>query len=297
MTMLTDYPSPEHAGIYNRIREIGKVFDEGLQDEMGKLYAPLLANSPKHNVKVIKDIAYGPDKRNLLDVYSKMPGPRNPEPILVFFHGGGFTSGDKSYYKNIGNYFAMNNVMTIIPSYRLAPGHKWPSGAEDVAQVLKWIVLNAGTLGGDPKKIFMMGHSAGAAHVSSYLFFNEFHINPAVGMAGAILMSGPYYDAKYITGPCQAYYGEDESAYPGMSVIANIGNCGIPIFIIFAEYDPPEFDYQSIILFNAIYEYYKISPFIKRIINHNHISEVMQFNSGDCSIGPDILSFIKAIKN
>jgi triacylglycerol lipase len=105
-------------------------------------------------------------------------------------------------------------------------------------------------------------------------------------------MSGAFYDAKDISGPCRAYYGEDSCIYQSFSIIDRIQNSRVPLLIMYAEFDPPEFDYQAILLLNTVYYHYGVSPFIKRIINHNHISEVMQFNTGDSSIGPDILSFI-----
>ena len=296
MNLITDNQSQQHEMIYKRIREIGKVFPEDLPNEMGRLYEKLLSNSPREGVENIKDVAYGPDERNILDVYIKKGPSKTPAPILVFFHGGGFISGDKNLCKNIGYYFARNNIITIIPSYRLAPKYKWPSGPEDIADVLIWINLNAGKFGGDIKRIFLMGQSAGATHVANYLYFNEFHAGTKEDVAGAILMSGAFYDAKEISGPCTAYYGEDKHRYPAFSIIDKIKNSKAPLFIMYAEFDPPEFDYQSILLFNAVYNQYKISPFIKRIINHNHISEVMQFNTGDNSIGPDIVSFIDSLR-
>jgi acetyl esterase len=259
------------------------------------MYTTLLAHSPRDGVEVVKDKAYGPDERNLLDVYIKKGPSNTPLPILVFFHGGGFISGDRSFCKNIGYYFAGNNIITLIPYYRLAPEHTWPSGPEDLANVIRWICLNAKALGGNTKQIFLMGHSAGATHVSNYLYFNEFHAGIKEEIAGAILMSGAFYDARNISGPCMAYYGEDRQRHPSFSIIDRIENSKVPLFITYAEYDPPEFDYQSILLFNAIYNHYRVSPFIKRIINHNHISEVMQFNTGDNSIGPDIVSFVNSI--
>lgn len=295
MSISMENHTQQHEMIYKRIREIGKVFPESLSDEMGRLYAQLLADSPRNGVETIKNEIYGPYERNLLDLYiNKGPSVR-PMPILVFFHGGGFVSGDKSFCKNIGYYFARNNIMTIIPSYRLAPEHRWPSGPEDVAGVMGWISLNAKKLGGDAKRIFLMGHSAGATHVSNYLYFSEFHACVEAEVAGAILMSGAFYDAGNISGPCESYYGEDSGSYQTFSIIRRIENSKAPLFITYAEFDPPEFDFQSILLFNTVYNHYGISPFIKRIINHNHISEVMQFNTGDDSIGPDIVSFINSI--
>lgn len=287
----------QHEMIYKKIREIGKVFPDSLPDDMGMLYSSLLANSPRDSVETIRDASYSTDERNILDVYLKRGSWNTPVPILVFFHGGGFISGDKSLFKNIGYYFARNDILTLVPSYRLAPKHKWPSGPEDVANVVRWINNNAKVLGGDTSRIFLMGHSAGATHVSNYLYFNEFHDGIKEDIAGAILMSGAFYDAKDISGPCTAYYGEDARKYPSFSIIDRIKNSNAPVFITYAEYDPPEFDYQSILLFNAIYYHHGVSPFIKRIINHNHISEVMQFNTGDNSTGLDILSFIDSLSS
>jgi len=297
MNTLDDCTLQQHKIIYNKIREIGKVFPETLPDEMGRLYSQLLSDSPRDGVKMLKDIAYGTDERNVLDVFINKTSEKKSMPILVFFHGGGFVSGDKSFCKNIGYYFARNNIVTVIPSYRLAPQHSWPSGPEDVANVIKWIFLNAENIGGDLKRIFLMGHSAGATHVSNYLYFNEFHSHIKEDIAGAVLMSGAFYDGKDISGPCRAYYGDEKCNYPSFSIIDRIQNSRVGLFIIYAEFDPPEFDKQAILLLNAVYNHYGESPFIKRIINHNHISETMQFNTGDNSIGPDILSFIRRIQD
>jgi len=294
MTTPTDGQSPQQEMIYKRIREIGKAFPENLPEEMGRLYAPLMACAPRDRVEIIKDEKYGTDERNILDIYLPVSPQERAMPILVFIHGGGYISGDKSFCKNIGRYFAGNNIITIIPSYRLAPKHKWPSGAEDVAGVLRWLGANADRLGGDAGRIFLMGQSAGADHVATYLYFNEFHSDVVTETAGAILMSGPFYDAKEISGPCLAYFGEDKKRHASFSIINRIENSKVPLFIMFAEYDPPEFDRQSVLLFNAVYKHYGKCPFIKRIIGHNHISEVMHINTGDDSIGPDIVSFVNS---
>ncbi len=295
MSTLNDYPPQQHKMIYEKIREMGKVFPDTLPDDMGRLYAGLLADSPREGVETLKDIAYGPDERNLLDVYLRKESSGKRMPALVFFHGGGFVSGDKSLFKNIGYYFARHGILTVIPSYRLAPLHRWPSGPEDVAGVVRWVRLNAEKLGGNASRVFLMGHSAGATHVSNYLYFNEFHKVEDRDIAGAILMSGAFYDGKDISGPCTSYYGEESCNYSSFSIIDRTGNSHAPLFIMYAEFDPPEFDHQAILLLNAVYSHYGESPFIKRIINHNHISEVMQFNTGDDSIGPDIISFINRL--
>jgi triacylglycerol lipase len=140
----------------------------------GKLYAPLLAKMPTDGVKVTADQAYGPDTRNKLDVYQPEAARTKRTPIVVSLHGGGFVRGDKRRYANLGTYFARHGIIGMIANYRFAPHNKWPSGAEDIALVIKWIQQNGVKYGGDARRVFLMGNSAGAIHVASYVFSNAF---------------------------------------------------------------------------------------------------------------------------
>ena len=287
-------PLNKQRQITNRIREIGRVMTPELIETMARLYAPLLCEGPEDGVKIIKEISYGPHERHKLDVYKPEDESSNPLPILVFYHGGGFVRGDKSEYHHIGHYFARRGILTVIPSYRLAPEYKWPSGGEDVAASIRLIREKGEEFGGDINNIFLMGHSAGAAHVSTYMFFENLHLEGGDGVAGGILMSCPTFDTDNVNERDFAYYGNDRSKHPQMSVIRNVKGCNIPVFIIFAEYEPADFHDHAIRLLNAIFKRDNTSPFFKQIMDHNHISEIMQFNTGDQSIGPDILDFIRS---
>jgi triacylglycerol lipase len=144
--------------IISKIKELGRVMNDNLTDAMIRLYAPLLNRAPREGVSLTRDESYGPHSRHRLDIYVPGKEPSGSTPVLVFFHGGGFTEGDKDLYRNIGYYFARHGITTLIPSYRLAPEHKWPSGAEDVAKVLEWIKANGSKLnGGDTKGAFRRG--------------------------------------------------------------------------------------------------------------------------------------------
>jgi acetyl esterase len=240
-------------------------------------------------------LQYGENDRHRLDVYQPKQAShelKTPAPVLVFFHGGGFVSGEKKEYSNIGYYFAKHGIATVNATYRLAPEYKWPSGAEDVAGALKWVLENIAEYGGNAKRVFLFGHSAGAAHVAAYTFLDKFVIKDDDKLAGVILMSPPHLDTDNLGEQAYPYFGDDKSKHSEMSVIRNLGRRKIPILIMFAEYDIPHFDRESILLFNALFERDKISPFFKKIIDHNHFSEIMQFNTGDESIGPDIINFI-----
>jgi acetyl esterase len=283
--------NPPH--IAEKIRQLGNRYSPEVLQETVRIYLPLLARAPRDSAKVTRNEAYGPDERHRLDVYSPTNKPDTPVPILVFVHGGGFTSGHKKEYSSIGYYFARHGILTLIPNYRLAPEHKWPAGPEDIANILKWIGLNGRRFGGDTDRIFLMGHSAGAAHVSGYVFFEDFQLGDGDGVIGAILMSGPTYDTTLLSEADMAYYGEDKSRHSSMSVIHHIDGCKIPLFVVFAEFDTPLVQGQNHTLINALFERDRVLPIVKGLMGHNHFSGIMHINTKDESVGPDILEFIK----
>ena len=100
--------------------------------------------------------------------------PRAPRPVLVFIHGGGFSRGAKHtagspFYDNVGLWAVDHGLIGVTINYRLAPQYPWPSGIEDLTQVVVWLKAHIAEYGGDPGKIFLWGHSAGAAHVADYV--------------------------------------------------------------------------------------------------------------------------------
>jgi len=276
-----------------KIRAMGNKLNPEVIKSTYMLYGPLLAKAPKDGVKVTKDEKYGSHERHRLDIFEMQSKPTDPMPILVFLHGGGFVRGDKGGAANIGMYFARHGVLAITMNYRFAPEIQWPEGAQDIAEALKWIRQNGKKYGGDIKRIFIMGASAGAAHVSTYVFFEDFQLKEEDGVAGAILFSGPTYDTNRLGKRDLAYFGQDVSKYPSMSVIDNIDGRKIPLFIVVAELDMPSIQYQNYALINALYKRDKALPTTKLLIGHNHISETKHFNTKDESIGPDILEFVK----
>src|SRR5690606_8419979 len=89
-------------------------------------------------------------------------------------------------------------------SYRLAPEHQWPSGIEDLSAVVAWARRNVAAHGGDPHRLFLWGHSAGAAHIGDYLV-DAVRGGRSPGVAGAILTSG-FYDLGDDVSIWHAYY-------------------------------------------------------------------------------------------
>ena len=126
-----------------------------------------VAARPSHRTK---DVAYVPasapdfDKeRHILDVYSPKKSALTAAgyPVVLFIHGGSWTSGSKNIYTFIGRRLAKQGVVAVVINYRLAPSVHVPEQAADCARALAWTVANIKQYGGDPARVFVMGHSAG----------------------------------------------------------------------------------------------------------------------------------------
>jgi acetyl esterase/lipase len=95
-----------------------------------------------------------------LDIYGPEDG--TTRPVMIFVHGGAWSLGDKSQVDLKPDFFVRSGFIFVSVNYRLSPAYPFPAQAEDVASAVVWVYSNIEKYGGDPAKIFMMGHSAGA---------------------------------------------------------------------------------------------------------------------------------------
>ena len=168
----------------------------------------LNARAPAARAEVV---AYAPGAGRALDVY-RAAGAKSA-PIVVFFYGGSWQRGRRQDYRFVGAALASRGVVAIIPDYRKSPQNPFPAFMQDAAAAVAWARANAAQYGGDPKRIFVMGHSAGA-HIAALLATDGRYLQ-AVDMrprdlAGAIGLAGPY-DFLPITDPkIKAVFGPEK---------------------------------------------------------------------------------------
>lgn len=267
--------------------------------ETAKLYAPLQEKEPYQGIKVMRDLKYGADERHALDIFVSEQAATAPRPVLIFVHGGGFTAGNKRgpdnspFYDNIGLFAARNGILGVNMTYRLAPQHPWPAGAEDVAMAVRWLAANIAGHGGDPGRMALMGHSAGAVHAATYVANPKFHGPRGVGLVGAILVSGLYDFSKLEPSPPEkAYFGNDEAKRAEGSTIALLPETKVRLMVVYAELDPPSFVEQSKLLGAALCKANRCSSLL-RLPKHTHMSEVYAINTPDTSLSDPILVFVK----
>jgi acetyl esterase/lipase len=152
----------------------------------------LLVPSSGYSIK--RDIAYGADPRQKLDIY--IPGNMTtPAPVILFIYGGSWQMGSKGIYKFLGQAFASKGIVTVVADYRLYPEVKYPVFVQDSALAFKFVHDNIATYGGDPQKLFLAGHSAGAYNVvmldSDLHYLRDVGADPA-WVRGVIGLAGPY---------------------------------------------------------------------------------------------------------
>ena len=107
-------------------------------------------------------VAYGSHPRQVLDVYRPArAAPAGGWPVVVFFYGGSWNRGERGDYAFVGEALAAQGILTLVADYRLYPEVRYPDFLKDSAGALAWGLSHAQGLGGNPKRVFVMGHSAG----------------------------------------------------------------------------------------------------------------------------------------
>jgi len=249
--------------------------------------------------KIDRDKSYGDHERNRLDVHSS--GEEHNAPVFVFVHGGGFVGGDKHVpgmpmYDHVGAWAVRNGWVGVTITYRLAPEHTWPAGARDVAQAVRWVRDNIADYGGDPTRIVVAGHSAGATHVASYITGQGGQGGGSLeGIRGAGLLSGLYLI------PDGAERGELEVSYFGdkpsseVSTLSGLVETDIPLVFSLAERDPGAWHDQITRLFAASLAVRQAVPHVIFSAGHNHISEIGSIGVDDLALGAQLARFVNRV--
>ncbi len=156
----------------------------------------LNATVPAWGYTRTRNIAYGNVPRQTLDVYRPAGASQNAG-VVVFFYGGDWQEGTKEDYRFVAQAICSQGFVAVMPDYRLYPDVTFPAFVNDGAQAVRWTHDHAAEFGGDPRKIFLMGHSAGA-YIAAMLTLNGEYL-AAVGLdrsnvRAAATLSGPYDD-------------------------------------------------------------------------------------------------------
>jgi acetyl esterase/lipase len=156
------------------------------------LLEPLNWSAPDAGIVRMTDLAYGAEFRQRLDIYA--PVQARDAPIILFWHGGAWQSGDKDRYRFVGARLARQGFVVAIPNYRLAPADPFPAFVQDAAMAVRWVSDRGRDFGGNTGRMFLSGHSAGG-HIALILALDDRYLR-AVGLTpssltGIVSIAGP----------------------------------------------------------------------------------------------------------
>ena len=216
----------------------------------------------------------------------------------MFVHGGGFARGAKRteglpFYDNIGLWAVGQDLVGVTLNYRLAPQSTWPSGIEDLTAAVAWLKANIAQYGGDPSKIVLWGHSAGAAHVARLRRERREAQRRRRRSPGAVLTSG-FYDLGNEVSVWKVYYGEDVATYAERSSLPGLVATDVPLFVNDAELDPDMFQEETAKLVAARAAAGKPLERVHSAV-HSHISETYAVGTGDRSLAGPVLEFVRRV--
>jgi len=171
--------------------------------ETAELYAPLQPKPPYEGVKFTRDVSFGPDAKNVLDVAEPEKGGGS-RPVLIYLSGGagnkqqGGPNGE-AFYDNIMVWAVKNGMVGVNMQRR--PGEAWDDPAKDVSLVVQWVNKNIAQHKGNPNRVFAWSQSAGNIPLSTYVAHSEFWGTEGLGLKGVIFMSPPAFDILPVTPP------------------------------------------------------------------------------------------------
>lgn len=155
------------------------------------------------------NLAYGAHPRHRLDVYQPTDAPR-AAPVVVFFYGGNWDAGGREDYRFAGEALASRGFVAVLPDYRLYPEVRFPDFLFDCADAVRWTQANAARFGGDPRRVFLMGHSAGAYN-AAMLALDSQYLRDRAQIHGFIGLAGPYDFLPFTSAVTQRVFGMSET--------------------------------------------------------------------------------------
>lgn len=278
--------------IASGIRKIGPIVDV---PNTARLYAPLFEQQkePYPGVTVARDLSYGPEPLNRIDVFTSGPSTQANKTVVMYVHGGGFERGDKRppgspFYDNIMLWATRQGMVGVNVDYRLAPKAVWWAAHDDLAAAVRWVRSNIARYGGDPNRIVLWGQSSGAGLIAGYLAWPRFHASGDDGVRAAVLNSGTYENDD------AAYFGTDPNLKERSSV-EGMKHLTIPLFLSDTEVDLPAAIAQADAANKALCDAGHCPTYVM-FQNHSHMSQNYSVGTADISVSGPMLQFIQGIK-
>lgn len=245
------------------------------------------------SVTVTRNVTYVEGKpedagKHKLDIY--IPAGKTNAPVLMFLHGGYWRQGDRAEYTFLGNHFAKEGYVVVIPSYRLMPANPHPAQIEDVAAAFAWTYRYISKYGGDAKNIIVAGHSAGG-HLASLLALDPQWLKrvqlPPDAVRAVVSISG-VYDVSRLQ-----IFG-DEASRTAASPLTRVRGDAPPFLIAYCQWDyfglPAQARHMDAELRKAF-----VRSRLVYVPRENHISEILDLANDNDPLTSAMLKFMASV--
>lgn len=238
----------------------------------------------RQDLPYVDGVEAGHGKQNL-DLF--LPKGRTSFPILIFVHGGSWAIGDRSWFGNLGRYFASQGIGVAIPSYRLMPLHPHPAQIEDVASAFAWTYQNIERYGGDPRRIYVAGHSSGG-HLASLLALDEKYLEK-YQLSSRLIRGVVSISGVYDVGPMLLFLakGNKEDASP----LAHVRPGAPPFLLAFCQWDYAGLPGQAQEFAKALRQA-SVPADVIYIPGDGHLTELRHVARGEGPLTHAILNFV-----
>lgn len=257
------------------------------------LVAAVVFLGQAHAQDVKRNIPYAnpAHERQVLDIHAP-PGAKNL-PVVFWIHGGGWQTGDKSSVQKKPQFFMDNGFVFVSTNYRLLPSVDMGTIVGDIARSIRWVHDHIADYGGDPKRLLVMGHSAGAQLAALVCIDDRYLKSEGLSLAilkGCVPVDGDTYDVpaiietaetrRRVHGLPQAKFGHrekfgnDPAKHRDFSAVTHVApGKGIPPFLILHVADHPDVSAQAMRLGNVLKEAgIPVTVFGARETNHTRIN-------------------------
>jgi acetyl esterase/lipase len=196
----------------------------------------LNALTPSWGYAATNNLAYGSDVRQTLDVYR--PANAHLAPVIIFFYGSRWEGGNKRDFRFVADAFTAKGYVVVIPDYRIYPQVTYPAFVNDGASAVRWAHEHVAEQGGDPNRLFLVGHSSGG-HTAVMLALDAHYLRdagvPNSAIRGTVGLAGPYDflpfdpDIKLVMGP--------EAGWPDTQPINHVRGDAAPMLLLQGDAD------------------------------------------------------------
>jgi acetyl esterase/lipase len=262
----------------------------------------------------VADIAYvegSPHPKHRLDLY--LPKGEKKFPVVHFLHGGYWVSGDKQYYlpvtglyANIGNALAKEGIGVVVQNYRLAPEAKFDEILGDALKGLAWTQANIGKHGGDPDRVFLMGHSAGG-HMTALLAADQYRLAKgrvdAEKIKGYVALSAIFDLAdmerkngrQFNDSVTHKVFGDDPAALVRHSPVTHVKGGMPPMLVMIGENDFPYLIPQGLHALDLMASTGNVPTYVV-VPGYAHMDLVLHFGRNGDPVAEHVVRFVRGTK-